>query len=147
MIWEAHTCLYEVSQLTMHIGAKSRPWGRRNCLQRSETGLCQGTDLGKATKNDATLKVPKSTVAAIIVKGKKFWTTKTLPRAVRPAKQNNQGSGALVKTDDQESDAQSVWAPEILWGDGRNFRLGTQTSSQHPILALWQSVQTEASPQ
>ena len=51
-IWfvRAHTCLYKVSQLRMHIRAKPEPWGQRNCLQSSETGLCQGTDLWKATK-------------------------------------------------------------------------------------------------
>ncbi|KAM9491924.1 uncharacterized protein ACWYII_003991 isoform 1-T1 [Salvelinus alpinus] len=35
----------------------------------------------------AALKVPKNTVASIILKWKKFGTTKTLPRAGRPAKQ------------------------------------------------------------
>ena len=34
----------------------------------------------------AALKVPKSTVASIILKWKKFGTTGTLPRAGRPAK-------------------------------------------------------------
>ena len=29
---------------------KTKPWGRRNCLQSSETGLCRGTGLGKGTK-------------------------------------------------------------------------------------------------
>ena len=33
----------------MHIRAKTKPWGRRNCLQSSETGLHRGTDLRKAT--------------------------------------------------------------------------------------------------
>ncbi|KAG2462424.1 TCB1 transposase, partial [Polypterus senegalus] len=37
-------------------------------------------------KNSATLKVPKSTVASIILKWKTFVTTRTLPRAGRPAK-------------------------------------------------------------
>ena len=42
------------------------------------------------------LKVPKNTVASIILKWKKFRTTKTLPRAGRPAKLSNQGRTALV---------------------------------------------------
>jgi len=37
----------------------------------------------------AALKVPKNTVASIILKWKKFGTTKTLPRAGRPAKLRN----------------------------------------------------------
>ncbi len=37
--------------------------------------------------NSAALKVPKSTVASIILKWKTFGTTRTLPIAGRPAKQ------------------------------------------------------------
>ena len=37
-------------------------------------------------KYSAALKVPKNTVASIILKWKKFGTTKTLPRAGYPAK-------------------------------------------------------------
>ena len=43
------------------------------------------------------LKVPKNTVTSIILKWKKFGTTKTLPRAVRPAKLSNQGRRAFVR--------------------------------------------------
>ena len=45
----------------------------------------------------ASLKVPKNTVASIILTWKKFGTTKTLPRAGRPAKLSNQGRRALVR--------------------------------------------------
>jgi transposase len=45
----------------------------------------------------AALKVPKNTVAPIILKWKKFETTKTLHRAGRPAKLSNQGRRALVR--------------------------------------------------
>ena len=41
--------------------------------------------------------VPKITVASIILKLKKFGTTKTLPRAGCPAKLSNQGRRALVR--------------------------------------------------
>ena len=47
-------------------------------------------------KISAALKVPKNTVASIVLKWKKFGTTKTLPRAGRPAKLNNRGRRALV---------------------------------------------------
>uniref|UniRef100_A0AAZ3P450 Sleeping Beauty transposase HTH domain-containing protein n=1 Tax=Oncorhynchus tshawytscha TaxID=74940 RepID=A0AAZ3P450_ONCTS len=43
------------------------------------------------------LKVPNNTVASIILKWKKFGTTKTLPRAGHAAKLSNQGTRALVK--------------------------------------------------
>ena len=48
-------------------------------------------------KMSAALKVPKNTVASIILKWKKFGTTKTLPRAGCPAKLSNRGRRALVR--------------------------------------------------
>uniref|UniRef100_A0A3Q3SGG7 Tc1-like transposase DDE domain-containing protein n=1 Tax=Mastacembelus armatus TaxID=205130 RepID=A0A3Q3SGG7_9TELE len=45
----------------------------------------------------AALKVPKSTVASIILKWKKFGMTRTLPRPGRPAKLSNRGRRALVR--------------------------------------------------
>ena len=45
----------------------------------------------------AALKVPKSTVASIILKWKKFGTTRTLPRPGHPAKLSNRGRRALVR--------------------------------------------------
>ena len=45
-------------------------------------------------KMAAALKLPKSTVASIILKWKKkFGTTKTLPKAGRPAKLSSRGEG------------------------------------------------------
>ncbi len=48
-------------------------------------------------KKSAALKVPKSTVASIILKWKTFGTTRTLPRAGRPAKLSYRGRRALVR--------------------------------------------------
>ncbi len=48
-------------------------------------------------KNSAALKVPKSTVASIILKWKTFGMTRTLPRAGRPAKLSYRGRRALVR--------------------------------------------------
>ena len=48
-------------------------------------------------KMSAALKVPKNTVASIILKWEKFGTTKTLPRAGCLAKLSNWGRRALVK--------------------------------------------------
>jgi hypothetical protein len=45
----------------------------------------------------AALKVPRNTVATIIIKWKKFGNTKTLPRAGRPAKLSNRGRRAFVR--------------------------------------------------
>ena len=48
-------------------------------------------------KNSGALKVPKSTVESIILKWKKFGTTRTLPRPGRPAKLSNRWRRALVR--------------------------------------------------
>uniref|UniRef100_A0AAQ4S4U3 Sleeping Beauty transposase HTH domain-containing protein n=1 Tax=Gasterosteus aculeatus aculeatus TaxID=481459 RepID=A0AAQ4S4U3_GASAC len=48
-------------------------------------------------KISAALKVPMSTVASIIWKGKKFGTTRTLPRVGRPARLSDRGRRALVR--------------------------------------------------
>ena len=48
---KAHTWLYKVPQLTVHVRAKTKTWGRRKCPYSSKTGLCWGTALGKVTKN------------------------------------------------------------------------------------------------
>jgi hypothetical protein len=59
--------------------------------------LCRGTDPGEGYQNIfVALKVPKNKVASIILKWKKFGSTKTLPRVVRAAKLSNQGRRALV---------------------------------------------------
>jgi hypothetical protein len=66
----------------------------------------------------ATLKVPKNTVASIILKWKKFGTTKSLPGAGRPAKISSWGRRALVR----ELTKNPMIAPEFLCGDGRTFQ-------------------------
>ena len=48
-------------------------------------------------KMSAAWKVPKNTVASIILKWKKFETTKTLPRAGCQAKLTNRGRRSLVR--------------------------------------------------
>ncbi|KAG2470039.1 TCB1 transposase, partial [Polypterus senegalus] len=48
-------------------------------------------------KNSAALKVPKSTLASIILKWRTFGTTRTLPRAGCPAKLSYRGRRALVR--------------------------------------------------
>jgi hypothetical protein len=50
----------------------------------------------------AALKVPKNRVYSIVLKWKKFGTTKTLPRAGHPAKLSNQGEKGLCQGGDQE---------------------------------------------
>ncbi len=54
------------------------------------------------TKNSAAHKVPKSTVASIILKWKTFGTTRTLPRAGRPAKTELSGEKSLGERGKEE---------------------------------------------
>jgi hypothetical protein len=65
------------------------------------------------------LKVPKTTVASIILKWKKFGTTKTPPRAGRPAKLSNRGRRALVR---EVTKNPMVTLTEFLCGDTRTFQ-------------------------
>ena len=53
--------------------------------------------LGMVPHISAALKVPKNTVASVILKWKKFGTIKTLPRAGRLAKLSNWGRGTLIR--------------------------------------------------
>ena len=67
----------------MHITAKIKPWvQRQDCAEAQIWGR-------QKKKCSAALKVPKSTVTSIILKWKKFGTTRTLPRAGHPANLNN----------------------------------------------------------
>ena len=81
---ERHTPVLK-SHSWLHIKAKIKSWGRRNCLLSSETGLCRGTDLGKVTKNVfPALKVTKSTLASILLKWEKDSQGLLLEMAARP---------------------------------------------------------------
>ncbi len=93
-------------------------------------------------KNSAALKVPKSTVASIILKWKTFGTTRTLPRAGRPAKLSYRGRRALVRGVKKN--------PKITVAELQRCirEMGESCSkAPPPVGALWQSGPTEASPQ
>ncbi|CDQ91199.1 unnamed protein product [Oncorhynchus mykiss] len=63
----------------------------------SKTGLSRHRSGEGYQHISAALKVPKNTVASIILKLKKFRITKTLPRSGCPAKLSNRGRRALVR--------------------------------------------------
>ena len=102
-----------------------------------ETALSRGTNLGKGTKKiSAALKVPKNTVAYIILKWNKFGTTKTLPRVGRPAKLSNRGRRALVR-EVTKNPIVTDRAAEFLCEDGRTFQNDNNLCSTPPIRPLW----------
>jgi transposase len=82
----------------------------------------------------ATLKVPKNTVASIILKWKKFGTTKSLPRAGRPAKLSSRGRSALVR---EVTKNPMVTLTELLCGDGRTFQKDNHLCSPPTIRPFW----------
>jgi hypothetical protein len=67
------------------------------------------------------LKVPKNTVASIILQWKKFVNTKTLPRAGCPAKLRNRGRRALVREVTKNLMVMLTEFYSPLCGDARNF--------------------------
>ena len=80
-------------------------------------------------KMSAPLKVPKNTVASIILKLKKFGITKTLPE---PSGEKGLGQGG-----DQRPDDHSDIAPEFLCEDGRTLQKDNRLCSAPPIRPLW----------
>uniref|UniRef100_A0AAZ3SN79 Uncharacterized protein n=1 Tax=Oncorhynchus tshawytscha TaxID=74940 RepID=A0AAZ3SN79_ONCTS len=88
MIWEGKQCMSEQKPSHEVKGIFRRaPRNRIVSRQRS----------GEGNQNiSAALKVTNSTLE-IILKWKKFRTTKTLPRTVRLAKLSNRGRRALVR--------------------------------------------------
>uniref|UniRef100_A0AAZ3P6R2 Transposase Tc1-like domain-containing protein n=1 Tax=Oncorhynchus tshawytscha TaxID=74940 RepID=A0AAZ3P6R2_ONCTS len=73
----------------------------------------------RVPKISAALKVPKNTVASIILKWKKFGTTNTLPRAGRPAKLTNRGRRALVRevTKNSMVTLAELWSSSVEMGE------------------------------
>ena len=95
---------------------------------------------GEGYQNISTaLKVPKNTVASIILKWKKFRTTKTLPRAGRPAKLSNRGRRVLVR--------EVTKNPMVTLTEHQSSSVG-QLSLQHSTnQAFMVECQMEATPQ
>ena len=79
------------------------------------------------------LKVPKNTVASIILKWKKLGTIKTLPRACRPAKLSNRGRRALVR--EVMLTLNKLWSSS---GDGRTFQKDNHLCSTQAFMVEWQ---------
>ena len=83
----------------MHIRAKSKPWGRRNACRAQRQDCIKAQILRRLQTFSAALKVPKSIVASIILKWRKFGTTRTLPRAGCLSKLSNRGRRAMSSRD------------------------------------------------
>ncbi len=139
-----HTCLYKTLQLTVHVRANE------NHAVKGTAWRAQRQNCGKAQiwprlqKNSAALKVPKSTVASIILK----WRRLSLPRAGCPAKTELSGEKSLGERG-KERTQRSLWlsSRDAFGRWEKVVEKSTITASPPPVGALWQSGPTEASPQ
>ncbi len=77
------------------------------------------------------LKVPKSTVASIILKWKTFGTTRTLPRAGRPAKLSYRGRRALVREVKKNPKITVAELQRCIREMGESCRKSTITAALH----------------
>ncbi len=84
-------------------------------------------------KISAALKVPKSTVASIILKWKTFGTTRTLPRAGRPAKLSYRGRRALVREVKKNPKITVAELQRCIWEMGESCRKSTITAALHQL--------------
>ena len=87
-------------------------------------------------KMSAELTVLKKTVASIILTWKKFGTTKTLPRAGRPAKLSNQGRRAFVREVTKKKMVTLTKLQSSSVGMGK-FQKDNHLCSTPPIRPLW----------
>ncbi len=104
-----HTCLYKTLQLTVHVRANENHY----------------------KKHSAALKVPKSTVASIILKWKTFGMTRTLPRAGRPAKLSYRGRRALVREVKKNPNITVAELQRCIREMGESCRKSTITAALH----------------
>ncbi len=127
-----HTCIYKTLQLTVHVRAnenhevKGTAWR----AQRQNCGKAQIWPRFKKKKS-AALKVPKSTVASIILKWKTFGTTRTLPRAGRPAKLSYRGRRALVREVKKNPKITVAELQRCIREMGESCRKSTITAALH----------------
>ncbi len=82
-------------------------------------------------KMSAALKVAKSTVASIILKRKTFGTTRTLPRAGRPAKLSYRGRRALVREVKKNPKITVAELQRYIREMGESCRKSTITAALH----------------
>uniref|UniRef100_A0AAZ3SLV7 Sleeping Beauty transposase HTH domain-containing protein n=1 Tax=Oncorhynchus tshawytscha TaxID=74940 RepID=A0AAZ3SLV7_ONCTS len=85
----------------------------------------------------AALKIPKNTVAFIILKWKKFRTTETFPRAGHTAKLSNRGRRALVREVTKNPMVSLTELQSSSNGDGRTIQKDNHLCSTPPIRPLW----------
>ncbi len=123
-----HTCLYKTLQLTVHVRANENHEVKGTAWRAQRQNCGKAQIWPRLQKKSAALKVPKSTVASIILKWKTLGMTRTLPRAGRPAKLSYRGRRALVRGKEEPKD-HCGWAPEMH--SGESCKKSTITAALH----------------
>ena len=101
-VLERHTPVY-ISSHSWQCISEQKPSHEVAC--RAQRQHCVEAQIwGRLQKYSAALKVPKSTVASIILKWKRFGTTRTLSRAGRLGQTEQSGENGLGKRGDRETD-------------------------------------------
>ncbi len=126
-----HTCLYKTLQLTVHVRANENH-EVKGTAWRAQRQNCGKAQIWPRLQNiSAALKVPKSTVASIILKWKTFGTTRTLPRAGRPAKLSYRGRRALVREVKKNPKITVAELQRCIREMGESCRKSTITAALH----------------
>ena len=115
--------------MTVHVRAKAK-LKELSVELRDRIVSSHRSGEGYQNTSDA-LKVHKNTVVSIILKWKKFGTTKTLPRAGRLAKLSNRGRRALVREVTKNPMVAKTMRNKILWFDETKFELFDLNAKRH----------------
>ncbi len=126
-----HTCLYKTLQLTVHVRANENHEVKGTAWRAQRQNCGKAQIWPRLQKNSAALKVPKSTVASIILKWKTFGTTRTLPRAGRPAKLSYRGRRALVREVKKSPKITVAELQRCIREMGESCRKSTITAALH----------------
>ncbi len=126
-----HTCLYKTLQLTVHVRANENHEVKGTAWRAQRQNCGKAQIWPRLQKISAALKVPKSTVASIILKWKTFGTTRTLPRAGRPAKLSYRGRRALVREVKKNPKITVAELQRCIREMGESCRKSTITAALH----------------
>ena len=114
---KAHTCLYKMSHSWQCMSEQKPSHKVEGIVCRAPRQDCVEAQIwGGYQHISAALKITRNAVTSIILKWKKFGTTKTLPRAGRPAKLRGPRSGSWLRTRWSlwKSSRVPLWRWEIL---------------------------------
>ncbi len=126
-----HTCLYKTLQLTVHVRANENHEVKGTAWRAQRQNCGKAQIWPRLQKNSAALKVPKSTVGSIILKWKTFGTTRTLPRAGRPAKLSYRGRRALAREVKKNPKITVAELQRCIREMGESCRKSTITAALH----------------